>query len=262
MYDGRTKLADQVADEVRNHFGDLVLKAVIPRNVRVSEAPGYGQSVLRTTRVRGGAELLRGRAGAGAARRGDGSAEPDRRPGSGGAPVAALAREDGRAQAQGSTRTQAASDRDRSRGELMSKRGGLGRGLAALIPTAPATPAPAPAADRPPLDRTPAAWRRTAGDVGRGGGPLRGLRCPRSRSCRRRRRCSAPPWRPWSRRPAAFPAPAAGGAVDDASQRQAAAAGVRRRGAGGADPSVKEFGLLQPIVVRERARRRVRADDG
>jgi chromosome partitioning protein len=46
MYDGRTKLADQVADEVRNHFGDLVLPAVIPRNVRVSEAPGYGQSVL------------------------------------------------------------------------------------------------------------------------------------------------------------------------------------------------------------------------
>jgi chromosome partitioning protein len=46
MYDGRTKLADQVADEVRQHFGDLVLQAVIPRNVRVSEAPGYGQSVL------------------------------------------------------------------------------------------------------------------------------------------------------------------------------------------------------------------------
>jgi chromosome partitioning protein len=46
MYDGRTKLADQVAAEVRNHFGDLVLQAVIPRNVRVSEAPGYGQSVL------------------------------------------------------------------------------------------------------------------------------------------------------------------------------------------------------------------------
>jgi chromosome partitioning protein len=46
MYDGRTKLADQVADEVRKHFGELVLHAVIPRNVRVSEAPGYGQSVL------------------------------------------------------------------------------------------------------------------------------------------------------------------------------------------------------------------------
>ncbi|MGY1787129.1 ParA family protein [Geodermatophilus sp. SYSU D00698] len=46
MYDGRTKLADQVAEEVRSHFGDLVLATVIPRNVRVSEAPGYGQSVL------------------------------------------------------------------------------------------------------------------------------------------------------------------------------------------------------------------------
>jgi chromosome partitioning protein len=46
MYDGRTRLADQVAEEVRSHFGDLVLTTVIPRNVRVSEAPGYGQSVL------------------------------------------------------------------------------------------------------------------------------------------------------------------------------------------------------------------------
>jgi chromosome partitioning protein len=46
MYDGRTKLADQVAEEVRSHFGELVLSSVIPRNVRVSEAPGYGQSVL------------------------------------------------------------------------------------------------------------------------------------------------------------------------------------------------------------------------
>jgi ATPases involved in chromosome partitioning len=46
MYDGRTKLADQVAQEVRQHFGDLVLGAVVPRSVRVSEAPGYGQSVM------------------------------------------------------------------------------------------------------------------------------------------------------------------------------------------------------------------------
>jgi chromosome partitioning protein len=46
MYDSRTKLADQVADEVRNHFGDKVIKSVIPRNVRVSEAPGYGQTVM------------------------------------------------------------------------------------------------------------------------------------------------------------------------------------------------------------------------
>ncbi len=46
MYDGRTRLADQVAAEVRAHFADAVLDAVIPRSVRVSEAPGYGQSVL------------------------------------------------------------------------------------------------------------------------------------------------------------------------------------------------------------------------
>jgi chromosome partitioning protein len=46
MYDSRTRLADQVADEVRQHFGDLVLGAVIPRNVRVSEAPGFGQTVI------------------------------------------------------------------------------------------------------------------------------------------------------------------------------------------------------------------------
>jgi chromosome partitioning protein len=46
MYDSRTRLADQVADEVRNHFGELVLQPVIPRNVRVSEAPGFGQTVM------------------------------------------------------------------------------------------------------------------------------------------------------------------------------------------------------------------------
>jgi chromosome partitioning protein len=46
MYDGRTKLADQVTSEVRNHFGEVVLKTVIPRSVKVSEAPGYGQTVL------------------------------------------------------------------------------------------------------------------------------------------------------------------------------------------------------------------------
>ncbi|WP_327152522.1 ParA family protein [Nocardia sp. NBC_01329] len=46
MYDGRTKLADQVAEEVRSHFGDIVLRSVIPRSVKVSEAPGYGMTVL------------------------------------------------------------------------------------------------------------------------------------------------------------------------------------------------------------------------
>jgi chromosome partitioning protein len=46
MYDRRTRLADAVEQDVRNHFGDKVLHAVIPRNVRVSEAPSYGQSVM------------------------------------------------------------------------------------------------------------------------------------------------------------------------------------------------------------------------
>lgn len=46
MYDGRTRLAQQVADEVREHFSDEVLKTVIPRSVRVSEAPSFGQTVI------------------------------------------------------------------------------------------------------------------------------------------------------------------------------------------------------------------------
>jgi len=46
MYDARTRLAEQVAAEVRNHFGETVLSATIPRSVRISEAPGYGQSVM------------------------------------------------------------------------------------------------------------------------------------------------------------------------------------------------------------------------
>ena len=46
MYDGRTKLADQVAADVRAHFGDKVLRTVIPRSVKVSEAPGYGMTIL------------------------------------------------------------------------------------------------------------------------------------------------------------------------------------------------------------------------
>ena len=47
MYDGRTKLSEQVSDEVRNHFGSVVLDNHIPRSVKVSEAPGYGQTVLQ-----------------------------------------------------------------------------------------------------------------------------------------------------------------------------------------------------------------------
>jgi chromosome partitioning protein len=46
MYDARTKLSSQVADEVRSHFGDLVYGTVIPRSVRLSEAPSFGEPVV------------------------------------------------------------------------------------------------------------------------------------------------------------------------------------------------------------------------
>ena len=46
MYDGRTNLSTQVAEEVREHFPEEVLNAVIPRNVRISEAPSFQQTVL------------------------------------------------------------------------------------------------------------------------------------------------------------------------------------------------------------------------
>jgi chromosome partitioning protein len=46
MYDGRTKLSSQVTDEVRTHFGPLVYETVIPRSVRLSEAPSFGETVM------------------------------------------------------------------------------------------------------------------------------------------------------------------------------------------------------------------------
>jgi chromosome partitioning protein len=46
MYDARTKLAEQVAEEVRAHFGEKVLRHVVPRTVRLSEAPSFGQPII------------------------------------------------------------------------------------------------------------------------------------------------------------------------------------------------------------------------
>jgi chromosome partitioning protein len=46
MYDKRNSLSDAVAQDVRGHFGDRVFDTVVPRNVRVSEAPSHGLPVL------------------------------------------------------------------------------------------------------------------------------------------------------------------------------------------------------------------------
>lgn len=46
MYDGRTRLSSEVAEQVREHFPELVLRASIPRSVRISEAPSHGQTVM------------------------------------------------------------------------------------------------------------------------------------------------------------------------------------------------------------------------
>ena len=46
MFDDRTNLARQVADDIREHFGDRVYRTVIPRNIRLGEAPSFGKPVL------------------------------------------------------------------------------------------------------------------------------------------------------------------------------------------------------------------------
>ena len=59
MFDARTKLAMQVVEEVRKHFGCRVFDTLIPRNIRVSEAPSFGKPVVTYDRSSAGAEAYR-----------------------------------------------------------------------------------------------------------------------------------------------------------------------------------------------------------
>jgi len=59
MYDDRTNLAQQVTANLRAHFGDKLLKTTIPRNIRLAEAPSYGQPVLLYDPRSRGAEAYR-----------------------------------------------------------------------------------------------------------------------------------------------------------------------------------------------------------
>jgi chromosome partitioning protein len=59
MYDARTNLAEQVAQEVRSHFGDKVCQTIIPRTVRLSEAPSFGQPITVFDPVSRGAHSYR-----------------------------------------------------------------------------------------------------------------------------------------------------------------------------------------------------------
>lgn len=59
MYDSRTKLAEQVVAEVRENFGDVVYKTMIPRTVRLSEAPSYGQPIIYYDKRSKGADVYR-----------------------------------------------------------------------------------------------------------------------------------------------------------------------------------------------------------
>ena len=59
MYDGRTTLSRQVAAEVRNFFGDQVFETIIPRTVKLSEAPSYGMPITVYDARSAGAEAYR-----------------------------------------------------------------------------------------------------------------------------------------------------------------------------------------------------------
>lgn len=58
MYDRRNRLTHQVASEIQNHFGDQVFKTVIPRNVRLSESPSHGKTIIEYDKSCAGAKAF------------------------------------------------------------------------------------------------------------------------------------------------------------------------------------------------------------
>ena len=58
MYDKRNRLTHQVAGEIQKHFGDQVFKTVIPRNVRLSESPSHGKTIIEYDRSCPGAKAF------------------------------------------------------------------------------------------------------------------------------------------------------------------------------------------------------------
>lgn len=60
MYDSRTSLSEQVVQEVKKHFGNKFLNTVIPRNVRLAEAPSFGKSILEHDKWSKGARSYKG----------------------------------------------------------------------------------------------------------------------------------------------------------------------------------------------------------
>ncbi len=56
MYDSRLRLSNQVLDEVNNHFPQMVFKTIITRNVRLSEAPSFGETIIQYDAASKGAE--------------------------------------------------------------------------------------------------------------------------------------------------------------------------------------------------------------
>jgi chromosome partitioning protein len=59
MYDKRTGLSEQVANEVRKHFSDKVFKTVIPRNVKLAEAPSFGKTIFEHDKWSKGAKAYK-----------------------------------------------------------------------------------------------------------------------------------------------------------------------------------------------------------